>query len=115
MAYQHLEDFGRRLDRINKRHGKMSTGYVTVMNTDGLLVSKPRGISGFRFPWRIVALLAVMFIVFKAILMAGLGAAEYKSRALSLQAGTTVEQFGAWAMQPDPVTNWIAEQIRAIM
>ena len=114
MAYQHLEDFGRRLDRINKRHGKMANGYVTVMNADGLLVNRAQR-RGFRFPWRFVALLAVSFIVIKAILIAGLGASEYQARAVSLQAGTTVEQFGAWAMQPDPVTNWVAAQIRAIM
>lgn len=115
MAYQHLEDFGRRLDRINKRHGKMANGFVTVMNADGLLEKREQRRTGFRFPWRIVALVAVMFIVFKAILMAGLGASEYTARATSLQAGSTVEQIGAWAMQPDPVTKWIAAEIRAIM
>jgi len=115
MAYQHLEDFGQRLNRINKRHGKMASGFVTVMNADGLLVAKPKGRAGFHFPWRIVALVAVMFIVFKAILMAGLGTSEYSARAVSLQAGTPVEQFGAWVMQPDPVTNWIAAQFRAVM
>jgi len=114
MAYQHLEDFGKRLDRINKKHGKLSGGYVTVMNSDGLLVAQPRR-SRFSFPWRGLALVAVMFVLFKGLLMASLGETEYSERALGLQAGTTVEQVGAWAMQPDPVTIWIAEKIGAIM
>lgn len=114
MAYQHLEDFGKRLDRINKQHARLSGGYVTVMNSDGLIVARPRK-SHFRFPWRALALVAVMFFVFKGILMVGLGETEYANRAVRLQAGTPVEQLGAWAMQPDPVTMWIAAQIKAVV
>jgi len=113
MAYQHLEDFGRRVNRINKRHGTTGGGVVTVLSSDGLLVPQPRR-SHFRFPWRAVALVAVAFFLLKGLLLAGLGNAEYTDRAVKLQAGTTVEQFGGWAMQPDPVTQWIAEQLRAI-
>ena len=40
-AYQ-FEEFERRMRRINRRHTKLSHGYVTQVNDDGLVVAKPR-------------------------------------------------------------------------
>lgn len=114
MADVQLDTFGKRLQEISKRHDRLSRGYVTVVNSDGLLVTQPRR-SVLRFPWRALAVVALLFFVFKGFLMAGLGEAEYTERAISLQAGTPVEQVGGWAMQPDPVTLWIAEQFKLIL
>lgn len=110
---QHME-FGRRLNRINKRRDKLANGFVTVVNHDGLLVAHPRRTS-LRFPWRALAIIATLFFVFKGLLMASLGQSEYSERALRLQAGTPVEQVGGWAMQPDPVTIWVAERLKTIL
>ena len=109
-----LENFGKRLQKISKQRGRLANGYVTVVNSDGLLVAQPRR-TGFRFPWRAVAVVAILFFVFKGLLLASLGDVEYTQRAISLQAGTPVEQVGGWAMQPDPVTLWIAEQLKPIL
>ena len=114
MADAQLVGFGRRLQKISKQRNKLSNGYVTVVNSDGLMVAHPRRTS-LRFPWRGVAMIAVLFFVFKGLLMASLGEAEYAERAFSLQAGTPVEQVGGWVMQSDPVTLWIAEQIKSIL
>ena len=114
MADAQLQSFGKRLGRISKRRGKLANGYVTVVNSDGLLVAQPKRTS-LRFPWRAVAVTALLFFVFKGLLMASLGEAEYSERALSLQAGTPVEQVGGWVMQPDPMTLWIAEQFKSIL
>lgn len=114
MADVHIQNFGKRLNRISKKRDRLSQGYVTVVNPDGLLVAHPRR-TNLRFPWRAVAIVAMMFFVFKGFLMANLGDAEYTERAISLQAGTPVEQVGGWAMQPDPLTLWIAEQFKTIL
>ena len=114
MADAHLQRFGKRLKGIEKRREKLAQGYVAVVNSDGLLVAHPRRTS-LRFPWRAVAIVAVLFFRFKGFLMASLGKVEFADRAVSLQAGTPVEQVGGWVMQPDPVTIWIAEQFKTIL
>ena len=114
MSDAYHQEFGKRLRRISKQRVKLSNGYVNVVNSDGLIVAQPRR-KGMRFPWRAVAMIAILFFAFKGLLLASLGEAEYAERAISLQAGTPVEQVGGWAMQPDPVTLWIAEQFNAIL
>ena len=59
-----------------------------------------------------IALLA--FLGFKGFLLAHLGALTYVDRVAKLEAGSIVEQMGAWAMRADPVTLWIADQISMI-
>lgn len=114
MADAQLHNFGKRLNRITKQRSRLSNGYVNVVNSDGLMTAHPRRTS-LRFPWRGVAIVAVLFFLFKGLLLVSLGEAEYAQRAISLQAGTPVEQVGGWAMQPDPLTLWIAEQIKTIL
>lgn len=110
-----LREFGKRVHRINRRHEKLSHGFVTVVEKDGLVVTKPSRLASTRFPWGLLALVAVGFFLFKGMLMAGLGEAQYAERASSLQAGSPVEQFGGWVMQPDPVTLWIGAKIGSIL
>jgi hypothetical protein len=112
MADPQLQEFGKRLSRINRHHEKLAQGYVNVVSADGLMVSQPRR-QQLKFPWRILAVIAALFFVFKGLLMAGLGEEEFAARAFSLQAGTPVEQVGGWVMQPDPLTVWVANQVSA--
>ncbi|WP_208348825.1 hypothetical protein [Pseudaestuariivita rosea] len=56
-------------------------------------------------------LLIVAFFVFKGLMLAHLGVADYENQIVLLQQGTSVEQAGAWAMQVDPLTQWLAAQI----
>ena len=110
MADAQLQKFGKRLNRKNRRHEKLAQGFVNVVSADGLLVAHPRR-QQLKFPWRILAVVAALFFVFKGLLMVGLGEQEYTDRALSLQTGTPVEQVGGWIMQPDPLTLWVAKQL----
>ena len=115
MADVQLQNFGKRLNRINRRHEQLSQGYVNVVMADGQIVAQPRRVARARFPLRAVALVATLFFVLKAFLVAGLGEEQFAERTARLQAGTPVEQLGGWVMQPDPLTLWVAEQLGAIL
>ncbi|WP_037293066.1 hypothetical protein [Roseobacter sp. CCS2] len=106
--------FDKRLKRIVRRHDKMSNGVVKSINSDGLIVAKPR-LYRPRFPLK--GLLAVLFLgfLFKGFLFAYLGEAEYIERVAALQGGSVLEQAGAWVMQPDPVTVIAADGIATIL
>lgn len=109
-----MKDFGKRVKRINKRHRKLSNGYVSSMNHDGLIIARVRR-SGPRFPWKGIALCFVAFFAFKGFLLSQLGQTTYNERVNSLQSGTYIENAGAYAMSADPVTVWFAAQIRTVL
>lgn len=106
--------FDRRVQRLEKKHQAMSRGYTARMRKDGLIVLKPRrarpGIS-----LRSVVLFAVAFFVFKGFLLANLGPESYGERINRLNSGTPVEVAGAWIMQPDPVTVFVADQMGPVL
>lgn len=114
MADANMKDFGKRVRRINKRHRKLANGFVPSVNHDGLIVAKVRR-SGPRFPWKGVALCFVAFFAFKGFLLVQLGETTFNERVQKLEAGTVVEQAGAYAMSADPVTKWIASQIQSVL
>jgi hypothetical protein len=50
-------------------------------------------------------------IVLKAALYHTVGPASYQERVARLEAGQGVDRFGAWLMQADPLTVFVAGQI----
>lgn len=106
--------FDKRLKRIVRQHDKMANGVVRRVNSDGLIVAKPR-LYRPRFPLK--GLLAVLFLgfLFKGFLFAYLGETAYGERVATLQSGSVLEQAGAWVMQPDPVTVLAADGIAMIL
>ena len=102
--------FGQRLVKINKRNQKLARGYVTSVNHDGLIIARPHRKSSHT-PLRGLFLCLLVLMVFKGFLYAQLGETAYSDRMALLEGGTMVEQIGAYAMKPDPVTTWIASYI----
>ncbi|MFV2034643.1 MAG: hypothetical protein ACC631_05975 [Halocynthiibacter sp.] len=114
MADVHLQTFDKRLRRISRRHRKMVGGYVTSVNHDGLIIARPRRHAP-RFPWKGLMLTVVLLLLFKGFLFISLGSITYDARGEKLRAGTIIEQAGAFAMQADPATIWIADQIKFLV
>ena len=48
-------------------------------------------------------------------LLAWLGPDTYGDRVADLAAGTPVEQAGAWVMQSDPASRFVADQIKPLL
>ena len=114
MPTSQFDEFDRRMRRINRRHSKLSHGYVTAVNDDGLVVAKPQRRGGSRM-LRGLIFIAVVVVLFKGFLHAQLGAFAYQERVDSLAAGTVVEQAGAYVMTADPVTLWISSQVVSLV
>jgi hypothetical protein len=106
--------FTRRGRKLEKQHRRLAQGYVTSVNHDGLVVARVRR-SGLRFPFRGILLLAIAFLGFKSFLSANSGESGYAERLALMQQGTIAERAGAWVMQPDVVTVWIAQQISGLI
>lgn len=106
--------FDKRLKKIVRRHEKMSNGVVRTINSDGLIVAKPR-LYRPRFPLKGLLAVLILGFLFKGFLFAYLGETAYGERVATLQSGSLLEQAGAWVMQSDPVTVMAAEGISMIL
>lgn len=103
--------FNQRLHEIESRHKDRSSGFVRLVERNGILAPAERVRGRRGLPVRGIVLSLLAFLGFKGFLMAYLGAVTYVDRVAQLEAGTIVEQMGAWAMRADPVTLWIADQV----
>ena len=109
-----FQGFDARLKRIDRKHAKLANGYTARVSRDGLIIFRPKR----RKPsisLRGIALLIVGFLCFKGIVMAHLGGTVYEDRLAALKEGTIVEQAGAFVMQGDPVTVYVAEKLRPFL
>lgn len=114
MSASQFDEFERRMRRINRRHSKLSQGYVTAVNSDGLVVAKPQRRSN-RGMLRGLAMIVIVMMLFKGFLHAQLGAQSYQDRIEALAAGTVIEQAGAYFMVADPITLWISSKVVSLV
>lgn len=114
MSASQFEEFDRRMRRINRRHSKLSHGYVTSVNHDGLVVAKPAR-KGRRGTLRGVAIMVVALMVFKAFLYAQLGPLAYNERVDRLSDGNSAERAGSVVMAADPLTMYIGGALASLV
>ena len=110
-AYQ---GFDNRLKKIGRKRARMARGYVSKVGRDGLIVFRPKRNEG-GFPIRGLALLVIGFFCFKGLVLAHLGQETYTTRVDQLGSGSVVEQAGAFVMQADPVSQFIAQKMRPLV
>ncbi|MFP4569403.1 hypothetical protein [Rhodosalinus sp.] len=103
-------EFDERLRRIQRRNRRLSRGAVPYIDSTGLVTFRPKR-RGLRLPLRGLLLVAAGFVVFKGLVLAHLGQELYEDRLALLRSGTVIEQGGAWAMEIDPATEWVAAQL----
>ncbi|MEL6806931.1 MAG: hypothetical protein AAFO97_04045 [Pseudomonadota bacterium] len=101
-------DFNKRLSVLGRKHQAMSRGFTTVMRSDGLIVVRPNRALRRGFPIKGLLALVLGFFVFKAIMVSSLSEITYNERVAKLKQGGAFEQGGAWLMQIDPVTAYLA-------
>ncbi len=63
---------------------------------------------------RSMIVVAVAFLLIKAVLLTQIGESRYQTRLNNLQAGSQIEVAGAYLMQMDTVTVWLATQLKDV-
>ncbi|AXI45688.1 hypothetical protein C1J03_06360 [Sulfitobacter sp. SK012] len=108
------DHFEKRLNFLGRKHAKMTRGYATKMDRNGLLIAQPKR-QRIEIPVRGILMLVFCFFAFKGFMLAANGPTSYAERLSGLQSGTKVEQIGAKLMMIDPATEMMAKIIGPIM
>ncbi|NNK17398.1 MAG: hypothetical protein HKP51_10900 [Sulfitobacter sp.] len=111
------DHFVERLNTLGRKHAKMTRGYTTKIDKDGLLVVVPkrsRGLPGTGV-LKLVMLLLIGFLTFKSFALAAFGPVTYNERLSKLQNGTAIEKIGAKALAIDPVTEAVATTVGPVL
>jgi hypothetical protein len=102
------------LHSIERKHASFSNGYTAKLRPDGLIVAAPRRVQS-RISGRSLIVFVAAVLAFKGFLIASLGVEAYGDRVAKLQNGSALEAGGAFVMQADPASLWIAEQLGPVL
>ncbi len=113
MVDRNQQNFQGRLWRIRRDHAK-GAGFeaegtlgMSYYNAHRRRPIRPRLLA-------MLLLMAMVFTLLKAGLLATRGEDMYEARLAALQRGSDLDRSGAWLLQIDPVTRRLAEAIRRL-
>lgn len=99
--------FHKRGQALRRKHVRMSQGYVTKMDRNGLIVQVPDNKAG-GIGLGLFLRGALILLAFKVLTLGWLGEERYQYHVETLSQGAMHERAGAWVMQVDPVTRKLA-------
>lgn len=109
-----LKTFESRLSRIDEIHAAggafEANGALGRAYFDSIRTKQRR-----KFPLQAVAMVLAGALLFKATVLAKVGAEVYSARVEGLAQGNLAEQFGAWVLKADPATHWLATALRRLL
>lgn len=100
--------FDRRLDRLDDQKTALNEGHRVELDETGLMKLIPTGERRRQvnrvLPIRAIMIIAAVLLSFKGFLLYQLGFGTYTAKVASMAKGDSLDQFGAWVMQIEPVT-----------
>jgi len=109
MAHHQSKEFQRRLQRVEKIH-RRGGGFEAAGTLGRSAYHKKESRSLFR---PLLFTLAIG-LALKAALLMQIGEVDYRERVDRLAQGGQVEKVGAYVMQADPITLWLAQNMKEI-
>ena len=111
MSDPNLANFYGRVARIERARAK---GYGFEANGTLGRSHYLRPVRQRRPMLRVLIFAVVCVFGLKGAILHNVGAASYEARIARLQTGKEFDKLGAWLMQADPVTVWVATQIALV-
>ena len=99
--------FEKRLDSLERKHRELASGYIAVINPDGLISIQPKE-KRAGLALRLIAAMGIGYVLFKSVTLALVGQLTYNERIATLADGTGSERICAWLMQADPISTQLA-------
>ena len=108
MSDPNLANFYGRIARIERAHAR---GYGFEANGTLGRSHYFRPVRQRRPLLRVLIFVLVCAFGMKGVILHNVGPQSYDARVARLAAGQEFDKLGAWLMQADPVTVWVADQI----
>lgn len=105
------QDFERRLRRVERAHRRGGGFEAHGTLGRGYYNAQPRQ-ANFLRP---LMLVIIAGMALKALMFMHLGEIDYRTRVAQLQNGPMVEQIGAYVMEPDFATKWLADLFAMVL
>lgn len=103
-------EFDKRVRSIARKNRQLARGRKTYVDETGVI--RHRAVrQKSAIPFKAIVLFALGFIAFKSLVLASAGAEDYAKRLALLETGTLFERAGAWALQIDPVTEFVGTKL----
>ncbi len=111
-SYSEFQD---RVAHIYAKHekGPRLRKVSRYVDRDGYVVIRGRA-PRRSVPWAGLIMIAAAFFGVKGTMIATMGNDFYNSKVSKLEPANIVERAAAWTMQPDPLSRWIALQIKSL-
>ncbi|TCL08678.1 hypothetical protein BXY66_0716 [Shimia isoporae] len=108
-------EFHDRLAKIYRQQAK--TGRVgrkaVAIDRNGYVIVKGKA-NRRSFPWSGLMMVAVAFFAIKGIMIAQFGPDFYSQHVARMADASAAEQVMSWTMSPDPVSRWVATQVKSV-
>ncbi|MBO9474163.1 hypothetical protein J7413_11495 [Shimia sp. R10_1] len=106
-------EFHERLARIYRQQAEAGpkAREAVVVDRNGYIIVRGAG-RRRSIPWHGLGMVVMSFFVIKGLMMSQLGPDFYSQDVARLSGGSAIEKAAAWTMRPDPVSRWIAMQIK---
>ncbi|SMX44102.1 hypothetical protein [Actibacterium lipolyticum] len=111
MVDPYIQEFQGRLRRVEKIH-RRGGGFEAAGTLGRSYYTSAARKKSFVRPFLLTLTGAMLF---KAFLLMQIGELDYRERVEALKSGTQVEVAGAYVMQADPITVWLANNAKAML
>jgi len=89
--------------------------YTTVFNGERWVVVRARPCRRTRMPLRGIGVAIIVLFLTKGAVLAYLGPDGHRTRMITLASDSFFYQAQAWLMQSDPLSRFVAAQLRPLM
>lgn len=108
-------EFQERLSRISRQKAEVEANprAALAVDRDGYFILRGAG-RRRGLPWHGLAVIVFSFFAIKGLMMSQLGPDFYAQDIARLGGGNVAEKVAAWTMRPDPLSRWVAAQIKML-
>ena len=112
-SYAEFHDRLAKIYRQQEKTGRVGRKAVKI-DRDGYVIVKGAG-RRRAFPWMGVTMIAIAFFGVKGMMISQFGPDFYSQHVARMADASKVEQVAAWTMRADPVSRWVAMQIKTFL
>ncbi|KPA20122.1 hypothetical protein shim_36200 [Shimia sp. SK013] len=111
-SYAEFHDRLAKIYRQQAKTGRLGRKAVAI-DRSGYVIVKGKA-NRRSFPWTGLMMVMVAFFAIKGVMIAQFGPDFYSQNVARMADASVAEQAAAWTMSPDPISRWVALQLKSV-